>query len=137
MNQPRSWSPRPGLVGLAWGLAAASLLVTVLSSEATTRLLLGLATLLLVGLGAHGAHVRPRLTADDAGLTVRTLAGARLLPWHEVKVRLEHTRRLGRESVALELDWERGEDERLFVLTWVDLGADPRDVADVLHALRP
>ncbi|MFC5056685.1 PH domain-containing protein [Saccharothrix xinjiangensis] len=137
MNQPRSWSPRPGMVGLAWGLAAVSLLVTVLSSEATSRLLLGLATLLLVGLGAHGTFVRPRLTADDAGLAVRTLTGTRALPWHEVKVRLARTRRLGRETVALELDWKRGEDEQLFVLTQMDLGTDPRDVADVLHALRP
>jgi len=137
VNHPRSWSPQPGMVGLAWGLAAASLLVTVLSSETTSRLLLGLATLLLAALGAYGALVRPRLVVDEEGLTVRTLGGARSLPWHEVKVRLAHTRRLGRESVALELDWQRGEDEALFVLTQLDLGTDPRDVADVLHALRP
>ncbi|WP_033428169.1 PH domain-containing protein [Saccharothrix syringae] len=137
MNPPRSWSPKPVLVGVAWGLAAVSLLVTVLSSEATTRLLLGLATLLLLALGTHGTFVRPRLLVDDSGVTVRTPTGARHLPWHEVKVRLVHTRRLGRETATLELDWHRGEDEQLFVLTQLDLGTDPRDVADVLHALRP
>jgi hypothetical protein len=47
------------------------------------------------------------------------------------------TRRLGREGHSLELDWEHGEDEQLVVLTWLDLGEDPRDVAEVLHALRP
>lgn len=125
------------MVGLAWGLAAVFLLVTILSSQVTSRVFLGLATLLLLALGAYGTFVRPRLLVDDSGLTVRTLSGPRLLPWHEVKVRLAHTRRLGRESVTLELDWRRGEDEQLFVFTPIDLGTDPRDVADVLHALRP
>ncbi|ONI82122.1 hypothetical protein ALI22I_38900 [Saccharothrix sp. ALI-22-I] len=125
------------MVGLVWGLSAVSLLVTILSSEATSRLFLGLATVLLLGLGAYGTFVRPRLLVDDSGLTVRTLTGTRQLPWHEVKVRLAQTRRLGRETATLELDWQRGEDEQLFVFTPIDLGTDPRDVADVLHALRP
>ncbi len=125
------------MVGLAWGLASVSLLVTVLSSEATSRVFLGLATVLLLGLAAYGTFVRPRLLVDDSGLTIRTLTGTRQLPWHEVKVRLTRTRRLGRETATLELDWQRGEDEQLYVLTPIDLGTDPRDVADVLHALRP
>lgn len=125
------------MVGLAWGLAAAFLLVTVLSSEATSRIFLGLATLLMLALGTYGTFVRPRLLVDDSGLTVRTLSGARLLPWHEVNVRLARTRRLGRETTTLELDWRHGEDEQLFVFTPLDLGTDPHDVAEVLHALRP
>ena len=125
------------MVGLAWGLAAVFLLVTILSSAPTSRIFLGLATLMLLALGAYGTLVRPRLLVDDSGLTVRTLSGARLLPWHEVNVRLARTRRLGRETATLELDWRRGEDEQLFVFTPMDLGTDPRDVADVLHALRP
>jgi hypothetical protein len=125
------------MVGLAWGLAAVFLLVTILSSEPTSRVFLGLATLLMLALGAYGTFVRPRLLVDDSGLTVRTLSGARRLPWHEVKVRLARTRRLGRETATLELDWRHGEDEHLFVFTPMDLGTDPRDVADVLHALRP
>ncbi|MDR6597416.1 PH domain-containing protein [Saccharothrix longispora] len=137
MNPPRSWSPQPGMIGLAWGLAAVSLLVTILSSTPMTRLFLGVATLLLLAAAGYGTYVRPRLSVDDAGLTVRTLGGAHPLPWHEVKVRLVTNRRLGRETPTLELDWQRGEDEQLFVLTQLDLGTDPRDVADVLHALRP
>lgn len=125
------------MVGLAWGLSAVFLLVTIFSSEATSRIFLGLATLVLLALGAYGTFVRPRLLVDDSGLTVRTLSGARQLPWHEVSVRLTRTRRLGRETATLELDWRRGEDEQLFVFTPMDLGTDPRDVADVLHALRP
>ncbi|MFI9008662.1 PH domain-containing protein [Actinosynnema sp. NPDC053489] len=137
MNPPRTWSPQPGMVGLAWGLAAVFLLVTIISSDPMSRVFLGLATLVQLALGAHGTFVRPRLLVDDSGLTVRTLSGPRRLPWHEVKVRLVRTRRFGRETPTLELDWQHGEDEQLFVLTTVDLGTDPRDVADVLHALRP
>ncbi|MEU6154861.1 PH domain-containing protein [Actinosynnema sp. NPDC047251] len=137
MTEPRSWSPRPAVVGVAWALAAAALLTALLSAEPTTRLLLGTATAFLAALAAYGTFLRPKLAVDDTGLTVRTVTGPRHLPWHEVKVKLAHTRRLGREMTTLELDWERGEDEQLYVLTITDLGADPRDVADVLHALRP
>jgi hypothetical protein len=137
VNPPRTWSPQPGLVGLAWGLAAVFLLVTIFSSDPVSRVFLGIATLVLLTLGAYGTFVRPRLLVDDSGLTVRTLSGARQLPWHEVKVRLARTRRLGRETATLELDWRHGEHEQLFVLTPLDLGTDPHDVVDVLHALRP
>ncbi|MEU4801470.1 PH domain-containing protein [Actinosynnema sp. NPDC023587] len=137
MTEHPSWSPRPVAVGLTWALAAIVLLGAALSAENTTRLLLGTATAFLAALAAYGTVLRPRLAADDTGLTLRTVTGPRHLPWHEVKVKLAHTRRLGREVTTLELDWERGEDEQLYVLTVTDLGADPRDVADVLHALRP
>ncbi|RKT51859.1 PH (Pleckstrin Homology) domain-containing protein [Saccharothrix australiensis] len=124
-------------MALAWLLAATSLVFAVLGPEPTTRLFLGTATAFLLALAAYGTFVRPKLTADDTGLTVRTVTGRRHLPWHQVKVKLVHTRRLGREVATLELDWQQGDDEQLFVLTPMDLGADPRDVADVLHALRP
>jgi Bacterial PH domain len=137
VNPSRSWSPQPGMVALAWGLAAVTLLTGVFSPEATTRLFMGVATAFLLALALYGTILRPRLTVDDNGLAVRTMTGRRELPWHEVKVRLVHTRRLGREVATLELDWQRGEDEQLFVLTRTDLGVDPRDVADVLHAMRP
>jgi len=133
----RSWAPLPGVVALAWGLAAAALLAALLSDENSARLLMGVATLLGVVLGTYGTIVRPRLRVDDSGLHVKTLTGVHDFAWHEVKIRPVRTRRLGRESHSLELDWEHGEDEHLVVLTWLDLGADPRDVAEVLHALRP
>jgi hypothetical protein len=133
----RSWAPLPGVVALAWGLAAVALLAALLAGENTARLLMGVAAVLGAALGTYGVVVRPRLRVDDSGLHVRTVTGVHDFPWHEVKVRPVVTHRLGRESHSLELDWERGEDEHLVVLTWLDLGADPRDVAEVLHALRP
>jgi hypothetical protein len=133
----RSWAPLPGVVALAWGLAAVGLVTALLSGENPARLLMGLVAVLGVVLGTYGTIVRPRLSVDGAGLHVRTLTGVQHFPWHEVKIRPVVTRRLGREGHSLELDWEHGEDEHLVVLTWLDLGADPRDVAEVLHALRP
>lgn len=137
MTPHRSWSPRPAALALLWVLTAVALLLTVLGPDAATRLFMGTGTALVLAMAAYGTFVRPRLTADDTGLTVRTLTGPRHLPWHEVHVKLVHSRRLGREVATLELDWHRGEDEQLYVLTPTDLGADPREVADVLHALRP
>lgn len=133
----RSWAPLPGVIALAWGLAAVALLAALLADDNPARLLMGLAVVLCAAFGTYGTVVRPRLRVDDSGLHVRTLTGVHDFPWHEVKVRPVRTRRLGRESHSLELDWQRGDDEHLVVLTWLDLGVDPRDVAEVLHALRP
>lgn len=129
----RSWSTPAPAVAAAWVLAALLVLATLLSDENAGRLLLGLAALLTAALALFGSVARPRLHVDDTGLTVRGLTGSRHLPWHRVKVRLMRTRRWGRESHTLELDAE----EDLVVLTRLDLGADPEEVAEVLHALRP
>ncbi len=106
---------------------------TVITTENAGRLLIGLATLLVTYLAAFATIARPRLSADENGLAVRGFMNTTHLPWHEVKVKLQQTRRLGREQQSLELDAE----DRLVVLTKLDLGADPEEVAGVLHALRP
>ncbi|ANZ42739.1 hypothetical protein BBK82_14440 [Lentzea guizhouensis] len=113
--------------------AALLAFATVITTENAGRLLIGLATLLVSYLAAFASLARPRLSADADGLAVRGFASTTHLPWHEVKVKLQHTRRLGREQQTLELD----ADDRLVVLTKLDLGADPEEVASVLHALRP
>jgi hypothetical protein len=132
-----NWSPQSGAVGTAWAGGVVTLALAVLAEENTGRLLLGLAAVLLLFLALYGTIARPRLTADDTGLAVRGLTGRRHWPWHDVTVRLVHSRRLGRDSQSLELDCRSGEDEHLIVLTRLDLGTDPVEVADVLHALRP
>ena len=106
---------------------------TFIADDNAGRLLSGLATLLVSYLAAFATIARPRLSADVDGLAVRGFASTTHLPWHEVKVKLQTTRRLGREQQTLELD----ADDRLVVLTKLDLGADPEEVAGVLHALRP
>ncbi len=129
----RSWSTPAPLVAAAWVLAALLAFATVITTENAGRLLIGLATLLVSYLAAFASIARPRLSADTNGLAVRGFTSTTHLPWHEVKVKLQHTRRLGREQQTLELD----ADDRLVVLTKLDLGADPQEVAGVLHSLRP
>ncbi|WP_053732073.1 PH domain-containing protein [Nocardia sp. NRRL S-836] len=129
----RSWSTPAPLVAAAWVFAALLAFATVVTTENAGRLLIGLATLLVSYLAAFASIARPRLSADADGLAVRGFTSTTHLPWHEVKVKLQHTRRLGREQQTLELD----ADDRLVVLTKLDLGADPEEVASVLHALRP
>jgi hypothetical protein len=129
----RTWSTPAPLVAGAWVLALLLAVATFIADDNAGRLLIGLATLLVSYLAAFATIARPRLTADENGLAVRGFASTTLLPWHEVKVKLQTTRRLGREQQTLELD----ADDRLVVLTKLDLGVDPEEVAGVLHALRP
>ncbi|MFJ5987783.1 PH domain-containing protein [Lentzea sp. NPDC092896] len=129
----RTWSTPAPLVAVAWVVALALAFAALTVDDNAGRLLIGLASLLVTYLAAFATIARPRLTADVDGLAVRGLASTTRLPWHEVKVKLQTTRRLGREQQTLELD----ADDRLVVLTRVDLGADPEEVAGVLHALRP
>lgn len=129
----RTWSTPVPLVAVAWVAALALATAAFLADDNAGRLLIGLATVLVTCFAAFATIARPRLTADADGLAVRGFAGTTLLPWHEVKVKLQTTRRLGREQQTLELD----ADDRLVVLTRLDLGADPEEVAGVLHALRP
>ncbi|MEV6716512.1 PH domain-containing protein [Lentzea sp. NPDC051208] len=129
----RTWSTPVPLIATAWVAALALAVAAYIADDNAGRLLIGLATLLVTGLAAFATIARPRLTADVDGLSVRGFTGTTLLPWHEVKVKLQTTRRFGREQQTLELD----ADDRLVVLTRLDLGADPEEVAGVLHALRP
>jgi hypothetical protein len=129
----RTWSTPAPLVAGAWVLALLLAFATIIANDNAGRLLVGLATLLVTYLAAFATIARPRLSADVNGLAVRGFANTTHLPWHEVKVKLQTTRRLGREQQTLELD----ADDRLVVLTRLDLGADPEEVAGVLHALRP
>jgi Bacterial PH domain len=132
---PRNWSPQASLVGVGWALAAAAAVWTVLTDDNGGRLLGGVATIVLVLLALYGTVARPRLRADEEGLTVRGLFGSRNWPWPQVRFRVDHHRRLGRTSSMLEITVLP--DEQLIVLGRLDLGADPEDVVEELTALRP
>jgi Bacterial PH domain len=126
------WSPRPVETAAAILAGLVVLLLAVLADPAG-RLLLGVAALGLLTLGAADLALRPRLAADRTGIQVRTLASRHRLPWSAIR-RLdvdEHTR-YGLTSRTLEL--EAG--ELLVVLGKRTLGADPRDVADTLARIR-
>ena len=137
-----SWSPPAALVGLAWaGAVAAAVRVMLLvgTGDAPGLLLAAVATVGLAATALYGTVARPRLRADIDGITVGSLGGRRHLPWSQVHdVQARAVRRLGRDSMMLELDVVDPDGaERLLVFGRLDLGDDPVDVADALRAARP
>jgi hypothetical protein len=130
-----NWAPRPAIVVVAWAVAALAVTIAVfsaLSGDPMSAVLFGVATLFSGAFALHGTLIRPRLSADFTGIRARGLTGTVTLGWAEARVRLRTTRRLGRDSVTIEIDSE----DSLVVLGWLELGEDPRDVLDVLSALR-
>jgi hypothetical protein len=132
------WSPRAGetaaLAAIGLGLALGVLVV-----DAAGRLLLGAAALLVLALVVRDAVLRPRLSAGPDGVVVRTLGGARTLPWPGLSVQVRTTRRWGVRSRLLELDTATGFDDpgTLVLLGRRDLGTDPEEVARALRGLHP
>jgi hypothetical protein len=128
------WSPRPAetvaLAVIGLGLALAVVLV-----DPAGRLLVGAAALLVLGLAARDALLRPRLSAGEDGVVVRTLAGRQHLPWRGLRVEVRATKRWGVRGRTLELDTATGPDDDgvLVLLGRRDLGADPEEVARALR----
>lgn len=123
------------MVSLGWACAALAGLACAVGLGTGDRggaVLAGVAAVVLAALSLHGTLVRPRLAADATGVRVRSLSGTDGLDWPSVRTRLRTTRRLGRDTDTLELE----SGDRLYVLGRLELGADPRDVLDILIALR-
>jgi hypothetical protein len=137
------WGPPFVLVVIGWLGTAAAIwwcidgFVNGTASEPGTLLFSGLTVLVLAICTLYGTRARPRLTATSAGIEVRGLTGRRRYDWAQVtEVRLLHTSGLGRRSLTLEITVRPGDDEQLLIFSRLDLGADPRDVADELAAVR-
>ena len=103
-----------------------------LTVDPTGRWLVWAAAVLLFGIAAVDLLIRPRLRADDLGLTLRSLSGATSAPWSQVEMSLRQQSRLGRSVATLELEV----DGKLLILGRRELGADPEQVAQQLTALR-
>jgi hypothetical protein len=127
-----SWSPPMKLIAFGWLLALGAALFALVSTDPPGRVLLAIGAVVVAFIATYGTVARPRLKADSAGLTVRGLVKRRHFSWDTVEVRVARTRRLGRDVATLELD----ATDDLVVLGWLDLGADPDDVLDVLRTLR-
>ena len=135
--QPKAshqWSTPIGLVATGWVLAAATALWWVLADSGPDRLFVTVVLLVLTATSGFATLCRPRLSADAEGVTVRGLRGRRTWPWPGLVVRIDRSKRLGRTVEVLELDTPEGE---LTVLTKLDLGEEPEQVAQALNALRP
>lgn len=133
MDNSASWAPRPALVAVGLVGALAALAGAFFYDARTGEVLFFVAAVLLTVLSAHGLLVRPRLAADADGVRIRTIRGERRFTWSEVNLSVRGTKRLGRESRTLEIT----AGDHLFIFGWLELGADPVDVLDVLSALRP
>jgi hypothetical protein len=123
------------VVAVGWFVTvvvAAAAVFSALSGDPTGSVLFGLATLAVGALSAYATLIRPRLVADFSGIRVRTMFGTVELGWAEARVRIRTTRRLGRDAVTLEVE----SDDHLLILGQLELGEDPRDVLEVLSAIR-
>jgi hypothetical protein len=126
------WSPRTGEV-VATALVGVGLALAAVPADPVGRVLVGGAALLLLGLAARDALLRPRVRAGADGVTVRALSGPTTIPWPAVRVRVRAQRRWGLRARTLELE-DRTDDAVLVVLGRRELGADPDTVAEALHA---
>jgi hypothetical protein len=136
------WGPPLALTITGWLASAVAACWCLFGTEdAPGRLFAGVTALVFAAAALFGTRANPRLAASGAGIEVRGLSGARRYDWGQIAgVRLVHTRRLGRDVPTLEIDACDGAgvdaEERLLVFGRMDLGADPRDVADTLDVLR-
>jgi len=117
----------------ATAVAGLGLALAVLLVDPVGRVLLGGAAVLLLGLAARDALLRPRLRTGADGVTVRALSGPTTIAWPHVRARVRSQRRHGLRARTLELE-DRTDDAVLLVLGRRELGTDPETVAEALHA---
>jgi len=114
-------------------LAAGAAAFVALSGDAAGRVLVGVAAGLLAGYAVTDVAFWPRLIATGSGLQIRTPTTRTTLPWSDVAdVRVDERSHLGLLSRTLEID----AGPLLVVFSRRTLGADPREVADLLDAFR-
>jgi hypothetical protein len=126
------------VVVAGWMGAVAALGWALLTDDLPGRVIALAAVGLLSMLALVGTVVRPRLATDADGLRVGRLRGARYWPWSAVhRVEVVTSGRFSRRVGMLEIDAvDPDGTERLVVLTALDLGADPVDVAAELDRVR-
>ncbi len=132
------YAPKPVVVGAGWMGALAALGWALLTDDPPGRVIALAAVGLLGTLALVGTAVRPRLAMDADGLRVGRLGGTRYWPWSAVhRVEVGTSGRFGRRVGMLEIDAvDPDGTERLVVLTALDLGVDPVDVAAELDRFR-
>jgi hypothetical protein len=126
------FGPDRRLTALCAAVAVLAALFVALSGDAAGRVLAGLAAVLLAGYAVTDLAFWPRLIATGSGLQIRTPTTRTTLAWSEVAVRVDERTHLGLLSRTLEID----AGTLLVVFSRRTLGADPREVADLLDAFR-
>ena len=132
------YAPKPVVVVAGWVGAVAALGWVLLIDDLPGRVMALAAVGLLGTLALVGTAVRPRLAITADGLRVGRLRGTRYWPWPAVhRVEVVTSGRFGRRVGMLEIDAvDPDGTERLVVLTALDLGADPVEVAAELDRVR-
>lgn len=122
-----TWAPRWSVV--IWSAVAGVVLLAVAHGlDVPGEVLAVAAAVACFAFAAFDGVVRPTLTADANGLTVRTGGWPRRYPWAEItRVEVVTTRRL---LVLHALEIDAGDD--LLLLTRRRLGTDLREVAEAL-----
>lgn len=131
-----SWStPLAGLIAVAGGGVVLTV-AAVLAQDGPSRLIIGIAAVVTLGLAALGLRQRPRLTAVGGPaptLIVGTLTGRDEYTLDVIdRIRLVSYRRIGRKTTMLEVDVHHEGSERLLIFSRWDLGTNPVDVFDTL-----
>lgn len=131
------YAPKPVVVIAGWVGAVAALGWALVTDDPPGRVIAIAAVGLLGVLALVGTAMRPRLAADADGLRVARLGGVRQWPWSAVlRVEVVASSRFGRRVGMLEIDaLDPDGTERLVVLTALDLGADPYEVAAELDRI--
>lgn len=120
-------------VGGAALLAVVAVYAAVFGSDPLGVWVPGLAAAAVAVFALRDVIAPVRLAADEEGVTLVVGFARRLrVPWSQVEVvRADVRSRYGLRSEMLEIDVGDG----LYLFGRGDLGAEPRDVAPVLHAL--
>lgn len=132
------YAPKPVVVVAGWVGAVGALGWVLLTDDLPGRVIALAAVGLLGTLALVGTAVRPRLAIAADGLRVGRLRGTRYWPWSAVhRVEVVTSGRFGRRVGMLEIDAvDPDGTERLVVLTALDLGADPVEVAAEVERVR-
>jgi hypothetical protein len=103
--------------------------------NAPGRVIASIAGLGALAVFALGVRRRPRLAIEPGGALVLGRLGHPdvYLPSDIAQIRTTSFSRIGRKVHLLELDLRRASEEQFIVLSRWDLGADPRDVYEVLE----
>ena len=130
------WSPPVGLLALSWVLTGASAVWWWTVTAPTDQLFIGVLVMVLLCVCVASTLIRPRLRADENGLTLRGFRGQQRWSWSETAFRTTTSHRLGRIATVLEIEvpQDRRNPAGLVVLTKLDLGQDPEEVAVILDS---
>jgi hypothetical protein len=131
--QQTNWSPSAAGVAACGGIGLVMAIGAVtLVTDTPGRILAIIAAAGLLLFATLSWRARPKLAISDGGLLIRGPLHTHRLAKSDIKIiRITEFRRIARKVRLLEIDTT---DDRLFVLTRWDLGADPLDVLDALTA---